>query len=95
MSPSHCKYVSTLLKIILCIHGYRCPPCKRIAPVFAKISAENSSVKFIKVDIDQLPDAASGAGIQSVPTFQFRIGKDKKFEVCYSLDVCSFQNQHS
>ena len=57
-----------------------CPPCKRIAPVFEKLSVENPGASFVKIDIDALPDAAASAGIQSVPTFQFRNGSQKVFE---------------
>jgi thioredoxin-like negative regulator of GroEL len=32
---------------------------------------ENSSVTFVKADIDELPEASADAGIQSVPTFHF------------------------
>ena len=48
-----------------------CGPCRAIAPVFEKLEAEYESITFAKVDIDQLPDAASDAKIMSVPTFHF------------------------
>lgn len=60
---------------------HRCPPCKRIAPVFDKIAKDTVGAAFIKIDVDQLSDAAAAAGIQSVPTFQFRDGQKTLFEV--------------
>ena len=60
---------------------YRCPPCKRIAPFFENLSKKYADVSFVKVDVDDLSDAAAAAGVQSVPTFQFRDGSQKKYEV--------------
>ena len=48
-----------------------CPPCRMIAPIFTKLAEEYSDVKFIKIDVDEVPKAAGKAKIQSVPTFMF------------------------
>lgn len=53
-----------------------CPPCKMIAPVFSKLSAEYKDILFVKIDIDEYGDVASEHSIQSVPTFEF-INGDK------------------
>ncbi|KAI8827823.1 Allergen Cop c 2 [Chytriomyces cf. hyalinus JEL632] len=47
-----------------------CGPCKMISPVFVKLAEEFTNVVFIKVDVDEVPDAAEAAGISSMPTFQ-------------------------
>lgn len=59
-------------KAILYYTASWCPPCKAIAPIFENLSKENPNITFTKVDVDALPEAASFAGIQSVPTFLFR-----------------------
>ena len=48
-----------------------------IAPVFEKVSADFPDLAFLKIDIDDNPDAAAEAGIRSVPTFMFMNGKKK------------------
>ena len=50
-----------------------CPPCKMIGPEFVKLAAEeaNSSVTFVKVDVDENAEAAKAAGISCMPTFKF------------------------
>ena len=51
-----------------------CGPCKRIAPVFAELSAEYSSrCVFIKVDGDANPALMRQLGCSSFPTFLFFI----------------------
>nr|AVA17404.1 putative Per a allergen [Periplaneta americana] len=48
-----------------------CGPCKMIAPLLDKFSAEYSQVKFLKVDVDQLGDIAQKYSISSMPTLVF------------------------
>mmetsp|Transcript_1054 Transcript_1054/g.1064 ORF Transcript_1054/g.1064 Transcript_1054/m.1064 type:complete len:125 (-) Transcript_1054:111-485(-) len=49
-----------------------CPPCRAIAPVFEQLSQDYPDISFTKIDVDQLPAAASSASIRSVPTFIFK-----------------------
>ncbi|KAI8903770.1 thioredoxine 2 [Gorgonomyces haynaldii] len=53
-----------------------CGPCKVISPKFAQFSETYTSIKFIKVDVDDVPEVAEAAGIRAMPTFQlFKDGK--------------------
>jgi thioredoxin 1 len=46
-----------------------CNPCKMIAPLIEKISAEyKGRLVVAKVDVDTNPDVASELGIRSIPT---------------------------
>ena len=45
-----------------------CGPCKMVAPVLESLAPEHANVKFIKVNVDTLPDVAQGYGIMSIPT---------------------------
>eukprot|EP00968_Pinguiococcus_pyrenoidosus_P025757 scaffold6939_cov143-Pinguiococcus_pyrenoidosus.AAC.1 len=54
-----------------------CGPCRMIAPVFDKLEEEHGgSISFAKVDIDEVPEAASKDGVMSVPTFVFLHNED-------------------
>jgi thioredoxin 1 len=46
-----------------------CGPCVGFAPTFDKLAAEFSNCVFAKVNVEECPDAADAAGIQSIPSF--------------------------
>jgi thioredoxin 1 len=46
-----------------------CGPCKRIAPTLEKFAKTYSTVTFLKVNTDELPDLADRYDIKSIPTF--------------------------
>ncbi|KAL9190331.1 hypothetical protein ACHAXT_007542 [Thalassiosira profunda] len=49
-----------------------CGPCKMIAPIFKELSDEmGSRAQFIKVDVDDNPEAAQKYGVSAMPTFLF------------------------
>lgn len=48
-----------------------CGPCKVIAPILDKFSAEFTSAKFIKVDVDELSKLAQEYEITAMPTILF------------------------
>ena len=47
-----------------------CGPCKMLAPVMEELSTQydESQVKILKVDVDQVPELAQEYGIVSIPT---------------------------
>jgi len=45
-----------------------CGPCKMMAPILEKVSAQRADVKVCKIDIDDSPLATEKHGIRSVPT---------------------------
>merc|ERR1711907_35248 len=52
-----------------------CPPCQRIAPVFAQIAAD---AILVKVDVDANAETAQACGISCMPTFQAFKGGELK-----------------
>ena len=48
-----------------------CGPCKAVAPIVEKLSDSVTSVKFYKVDVDELASVAADNGISAMPTFLF------------------------
>src|SRR5258708_1413194 len=54
-----------------------CGPCKLTEPIIENLAEEVKDVKFVKVDVDQNSDLASGYSIFSIPTFIiFKDGKN-------------------
>lgn len=48
-----------------------CGPCKMIAPLLQKFSEEYPQVKFVKLDVDQLPEVAQQYEVTAMPTIFF------------------------
>lgn len=46
-----------------------CGPCKVIAPQIVKMSDAFPSVRFYKLDVDEVPDVAQELGVRAMPTF--------------------------
>lgn len=62
-----------------------CPPCKKIAPVFEKLSKDFSNTTFVKIDIDDNRELAEEHRISSVPTFKAFSGSKLLSQVIMSL----------
>ena len=46
-----------------------CRPCAAIAPLFAELCAKHARAFFVKVDVDEMEEAAAEAGVTAMPTF--------------------------
>ncbi|TLS27238.1 hypothetical protein PpBr36_04727 [Pyricularia pennisetigena] len=46
-----------------------CGPCKAIAPMIEKWSAEFPNIHYIKVDVDEVPAVAQEYSVRAMPTF--------------------------
>jgi thioredoxin 1 len=45
-----------------------CGPCRAVAPIVADLAAANPNVRFVKLNIDESPAAASRFRVLSIPT---------------------------
>ena len=45
-----------------------CGPCKMLAPIIEQIAEEHPEVKVLKVDVDEVPEAAAQFGVSAIPT---------------------------
>eukprot|EP01001_Neometanema_parovale_P000722 NODE_10809_length_575_cov_74.685841_g10532_i0.p2 GENE.NODE_10809_length_575_cov_74.685841_g10532_i0~~NODE_10809_length_575_cov_74.685841_g10532_i0.p2 ORF type:complete len:104 (-),score=46.84 NODE_10809_length_575_cov_74.685841_g10532_i0:198-509(-) len=72
--------------VVVDFYATWCGPCKVIAPKIDALAAEEPTVEFVKVDVDELEDVAGEAGITCMPTFQFYKGGAK-------LDVVEGANE--
>ena len=60
-----------------------CGPCQMLAPVLEQLEKE-TSIKIIKINVDEIPDIARAFRIMSIPTLMlFKDGKLVKKELGY------------
>lgn len=46
-----------------------CGPCQMVGPLVEQLSEEVTSVKFVKVNVDEEPELARQFKVESIPTF--------------------------
>ena len=60
-----------------------CGPCQMLAPVLEQLEKE-TSIKIVKINVDEIPDIARAFRIMSIPTLMlFKDGKFTKKELGY------------
>ncbi|MBX6762392.1 MAG: thioredoxin [Rubrobacteraceae bacterium] len=45
-----------------------CAPCRRVSPVLEEFSESRDDVRFVKVNVDDNPNAAMSYNVSSIPT---------------------------
>jgi thioredoxin len=61
-----------------------CGPCKALAPFFERLAATHGVpgvLEFLKVNVDDVPEAAVQANISAMPTFQIWRGGELQAEI--------------
>jgi thioredoxin 1 len=48
-----------------------CGPCKMVGPIVEELAGERTDIKFVKVNVDDIPEVAERFGIMSIPTMIF------------------------
>ena len=48
-----------------------CSPCKQMIPIFSELAEANPDVKFLKVNVDRVGEAAQQYGVRGIPQFTF------------------------
>nr|YP_009392862.1 thioredoxin [Caloglossa intermedia]ARW61424.1 thioredoxin [Caloglossa intermedia] len=71
-----------------------CGPCRMIAPVIDEIAREYSStLKVVKLDVDDNPDTAKEYGIRSIPTVMVFINGKKVDTVIGAVSKSALLNK--
>ena len=69
--------------VIVDFYADWCGPCQMLAPVLEQLEKE-TSIKIIKINVDEIPDIARAFRIMSIPTLMlFKDGKLVKKELGY------------
>ncbi len=59
---------------------FRCPPCKKIAPAFSRLSNQYKAT-FLKVDVDEVRELSTQFNVRSMPTFKIIVNGTVKDEL--------------
>ena len=72
-------------KVLVDFFATWCGPCKMLAPVLEQVDEEGSlGMDIIKVDVDEVPEAAAQFGVQAIPTLVVLVdGKESKRRLGY------------
>ena len=58
------------LIIVVDLFAVWCPPCRKAAPVYAKMSEEMIGATFVKINTEKSPELAAMLGVRVLPTFK-------------------------
>lgn len=78
------KQISDLIKntkgkvVVVDFWAGWCGPCVGFAPTFERMSGEFQDCVFAKVEVDECPEAADEAQIQSIPSFHIYLNGQKQ-----------------
>jgi thioredoxin 1 len=63
--------INSVQYVVIDFYANWCGPCKNIAPSFSKFSTlpQFSQVKFLKVNVDDVPEIAQLCKVAALPTF--------------------------
>jgi thioredoxin 1 len=68
-----------------------CPYCRTFKPVFETVALEYPEIRFVKVNVDELPDVASRSGILAIPVVKFFCEDKEVGEAVESASKKSFK----
>ena len=69
--------------VVVDFYANWCGPCQMLAPVLEDLEKE-TSIKIVKINVDEIPDLARQFRIMSIPTLMlFKDGKFVKKELGY------------
>jgi thioredoxin 1 len=66
------EVLESKVPVVLDAYAAWCPPCQKMAPLFAEISQQmQGKIKFAKFDVDAEKDLAKELEVDAMPTFLF------------------------
>lgn len=67
--------------VVIDFYSHNCPPCKMIAPLYEELSHEFPDVKFLKINVEENPEARQKFNVDGWPTFVFVKNGDVQDEI--------------
>ena len=55
-------------KVLVDLFATWCGPCRMLSPIVDQVEQEHPEVKFVKIDVDELPQIAARYNVASIPT---------------------------
>jgi len=68
-----------------------CGPCRAVTPVLEQIAGETEKVEFVKLNIDDNPEAASRYNVLSIPTVILFEGGEAKETIVGARPAAHFR----
>ena len=62
------KVLKSDKKVLVDFYATWCGPCKMLSPVIGKVSLDDDTYNYYKIDVDNAPDVSKKYGIMSIPT---------------------------
>lgn len=81
------KVLSNSKKVLVDFYASWCGPCKMLGPVVNKVSLDDDTYDYYKIDIDEASEIARRYGVMSIPTLiVFENGKILKQDLGYKTE---------
>lgn len=82
------KVLSSSKRVLVDFYANWCGPCKMLGPVISKVSENDNTYDYYKVNIDEAEDLAKKYGVMSIPAlFIFENGKVLKQSLGYKTET--------
>jgi thioredoxin len=74
--------------ILVDFYAEWCGPCKSMAPIFQGLAEQFPNIRYLKVNIDEVPKLADTFGVYSIPLFlMFKSGDLKPIDKVMGADA--------
>lgn len=77
---------SNNLYVVVDFYAEWCKPCKKLMPIFEKLSSEIEDLDFIKIDVDMFDTIADTYDINELPTVLIFSTKNLEIEERFNID---------
>lgn len=78
-------------KIVVDFFAVWCGPCKMMGRVIEDVQDDYPDVKFVKVDVDQLPSIAQRYGVYSIPQINLFLNGNEANKLIGSRPASAFK----
>eukprot|EP00629_Pelagomonadales_sp_RCC1024_P016640 CAMPEP_0119280606 /NCGR_PEP_ID=MMETSP1329-20130426/23048_1 /TAXON_ID=114041 /ORGANISM="Genus nov. species nov., Strain RCC1024" /LENGTH=151 /DNA_ID=CAMNT_0007281201 /DNA_START=156 /DNA_END=607 /DNA_ORIENTATION=+ len=78
-------------RLLLCdFYATWCPPCRKAAPIYGRLSEQYDKCDFIKLDVDECKGVARKEEVSAMPTFKLYKNGEAVY-TCTGFDVTTIK----